>query len=66
MNRVPFGTRLSVTDTDTGKNVVVIVNDRIGHRGRLLDLSEAAAKRLGMIKKGLAEVSVLKKWIILP
>lgn len=66
MNRMPFGTRLSVTDVHTGKNVVVIVNDRIGHPGRLVDLSEAAAKHLGILKKGLAVVSIKVKGIILP
>lgn len=66
MNNVPFGSRLRVTDTATGKNVVVIVNDRIGYPDRLLDLSEGAAKRLGIIKKGLAWVRLKRLAIILP
>lgn len=45
---------------------MVIVNDRIGHPGRLVDLSEAAAKHLGILKKGLAVVSIKVKGIILP
>ena len=56
---LPFGTLLKVTNKDNGKEVVVRVNDRgpfIG--GRIVDLSRAAANRLGMIKKGIARVEV--------
>ncbi len=47
--RLPFGTRLHVTDLDTGRSIVCRVNDRgpFG-RGRVVDLSPAAAKALGM------------------
>jgi rare lipoprotein A len=58
---LPFGTRLRVTRVDTGKSVVVRVNDRgpFGHRKRILDLSRAAAKELDMIGKGLVEVEAV-------
>jgi rare lipoprotein A len=55
----PFGTRLRVTDVETGRSVVVVVNDRGPFaRGRVVDLSLAAAKRLGIVKRGLARVKV--------
>lgn len=56
---LPFGTLLKVTNKDNGKEVVVRVNDRgpfIG--GRIVDLSRCAAKRLGMLKQGVAQVEV--------
>ena len=54
---LPFGTRLRVTDPASGRSVVVVVNDRgpFG-RGRVLDLSIAAAKALGMIGRGVIRV----------
>jgi rare lipoprotein A len=55
----PFGSRLKVTDVETGRSVVVVVNDRGPFaRGRVVDLSLAAAKRLGMVKRGVARVTV--------
>jgi rare lipoprotein A len=55
---LPFGTRLKVTDDRTGRSVAVTVNDRGPfNRGRMLDLSLAAAKRLGIIRRGLAHVT---------
>ena len=46
---LPFGTRLRVTDRQTHRSVVVIVNDRGPfNKGRVLDLSLAAAKALHM------------------
>jgi rare lipoprotein A len=50
---LPFGTRLRVTDPASGRSVIVVINDRgpFG-RGRVLDLSIAAAKALGMIVRG--------------
>jgi rare lipoprotein A len=48
-----------VTDTKTGKSIVVKVNDRGPFvKGRIIDLSRSAARELGMIKKGLAKVEV--------
>lgn len=55
----PFGTRLRVTDLDTGRSVVVTVNDRGPFaRGRVVDLSLAAARALGMVERGLVRVRV--------
>jgi rare lipoprotein A len=55
---LPFGTRLRVTDRKTGRSVTVVVNDRGPFtRGRVLDLSLAAAKQLHMIDRGLARVT---------
>jgi rare lipoprotein A len=55
---LPFGTRLKVTDRRTGRSVEVTVNDRGPFtRGRVLDLSLAAAKQLRMLDRGLVRVT---------
>lgn len=55
----PFGTLLKVTNESNGKWVVVRVTDRGPHsRGRIIDLSHAAAKKLGIIDRGVATVKV--------
>jgi rare lipoprotein A len=55
---LPFGTRLRVTDKRSGRNVEVVVNDRGPFtKGRVLDLSLAAAKQLRMISRGLLKVT---------
>jgi rare lipoprotein A len=57
--RFKFGTILLVRNTDTGKEVVVRVNDRGPYiDGRSLDLSLGAAQKLGMIEAGLAQVKI--------
>ena len=50
----PFGTRLKVTLLSTGKSAVVRVNDRMPHnkKGRIIDLSRGAARRIGLIGPG--------------
>jgi rare lipoprotein A len=54
---LPFGTRLKVTNQRNGKSVVVRINDRGPFvRGRMLDLSRGAARRIGMIDAGHASV----------
>lgn len=54
-----FGARLRVTDLETGRSVVVRVNDRGPFvPGRVVDLSRAAAERLGMLRRGLGRVRV--------
>jgi len=55
---LPFGTVLRVTRTDNGQSVYVRVTDRgpYGPRGRILDLSRAAAERLGMLRAGVVKV----------
>jgi rare lipoprotein A len=50
---LPFGTKLKVTNTNNGKAVVVRINDRGPFiRGRVLDLSKAAARQLGFVDSG--------------
>src|SRR5450755_1005009 len=54
---LPFGTRVKVEDLDNGRSVVVRINDRgPAERGRVIDLSRAAATQLGFINAGLAQV----------
>jgi rare lipoprotein A len=57
---LPLGTRIRVTRTSHGKEgptVEVRVNDRCGcTHGRIVDLSLAAAKRLGMLQSGVVPV----------
>ncbi|MFL5405773.1 MAG: septal ring lytic transglycosylase RlpA family protein [Myxococcales bacterium] len=56
---LPFGTVLRVTDVETRKSVVVEVNDRGPYaKGRIVDLSMAAAQKLGIVDRGLARVTV--------
>ncbi len=55
---LPFGTRLRVTDQRSHRSVMVIVNDRGPFiKSRVLDLSYAAAKALGMQHRGLLRVT---------
>jgi rare lipoprotein A len=55
----PLGTRLRVTRLDTKKSVIVRVNDRGPYlKGRIVELSYAAAKQLGMLNDGQVEVKV--------
>ena len=54
---LPFGTMLKIKDTKTGNEVVVKVNDRLGW-GTTVDLSYAAAKELGIINRGSAQVEI--------
>jgi rare lipoprotein A len=54
---LPFGTRVRVTDSKTGRSVIVVINDRGPfNKGRVLDLSAAAAKALGVIERGIVSV----------
>lgn len=55
---LPFGTRLVVTDVRTHRSVTVVVNDRGPFsKGRILDLSYAAATALRMQARGLVKVT---------
>ena len=57
--RLPFGTRVQVTNLSNDRSVVVRINDRGPHiRGRLIDLSRQAAEQLGMLRSGIARVRV--------
>lgn len=56
---LPLPTYVKVTNLENHRHVVVRVNDRGPfHPGRILDLSYAAAAKLGMLKKGTAHVQV--------
>ena len=58
--KLPLGTRATVVNLANGKTVEVEINDRGPYaRGRILDLSKAAAERLGMKHSGTAPVRLL-------
>ena len=54
-----FGSRVKVTNLDNGQSVIVRINDRGPHsKNRIIDLSGAAAAKLGMQDSGTANVSL--------
>lgn len=56
---LPFGTRVRVTNLENKKSVSVVVNDRGPFvKGRIIDVSRAAAKKLGMVNSGIARVCI--------
>ncbi len=58
-NVLPLGTWIRVTNLKNGRSVVVKTNDRLHPKmRRLVDLSRAAAKKLGYISNGLTRVKV--------
>lgn len=59
---LPFGTLVVVTNLSNGHSVTVRINDRgpFG-RGRIIDVSTAAARKLGMIGGGTARVTVNRR-----
>ena len=58
-NVVPLGTWLQVTNLRNGRAVLVQVNDRLHPKSkRLVDLTKAAAQRLGFLTHGLTRVKV--------
>lgn len=58
-NNLPMGTRIRVTNIRNRRSVEVVVNDRLHFRNkRLVDLSRAAARKLGYTGRGLARVRV--------
>ncbi len=61
---LPFGTIIRVTNLENARHCVVKVNDRGPFsKGRILDLSQGAARELGMIQGGKAIVQVqVVKW----
>ncbi|WP_122845309.1 septal ring lytic transglycosylase RlpA family protein [Pseudomonas viridiflava] len=57
--RLPFGTRVKVTNLNNDESVIVRINDRGPHtRGRLIDVSRKAAEQLGMLRSGTAPVRI--------
>ncbi len=56
---LPFGTRVRVTSLRNGRSVVVRINDRGPHTGgRIIDLSHAAARRIGLLALGTKDVEL--------
>jgi rare lipoprotein A len=56
---LPFGTRVRVVNLKNNRSVEVRINDRGPHRkGRIIDLSHAAARQLGMLKAGVVRVEI--------
>ncbi len=54
-----FGTRVKVTSLKTGKSVVVRINDRGPYaKHRMIDLSRAAAEKIGLLKEGHGKVKL--------
>nr|WP_293626852.1 septal ring lytic transglycosylase RlpA family protein [Salinisphaera sp.] len=57
--RLPFGSRVEVTNENNGRSVIVTINDRGPYtRGRIIDLSRRAAGQIGMIRSGIAPVTL--------
>lgn len=56
---LPFGSRVRVTHEGSGRSVIVRINDRgpYGH-GRIIDVSEGAAKELGLVRAGSGRVKL--------
>lgn len=54
-----FGTRVKVTNLVNDLSVIVVINDRGPFkRGRIIDLSYAAARRIDMLRQGVVDVSI--------
>lgn len=56
---LPLGTTVLVTNLDTGQQVMVTINDRgpfVDPQRRIIDLSRAAAERIGLRRRGLGRV----------
>jgi rare lipoprotein A len=56
---LPFGTRVRVKHLGNGRSVDVLINDRGPYiAGRVIDLSRAAASKIGMTGQGVARISM--------
>jgi rare lipoprotein A len=55
---LPFGTKVRVILAGTHRSVIVTITDRLHYRQRILDLSVGAARELGMIGQGVAQVTL--------
>lgn len=56
---LPFGTKVRVTNVNNGQSVTVRINDRGPFiKGRVIDVSPAAAEELGMVGRGIAKVKL--------
>lgn len=57
--KLPLGSMVRVTNTSTSESVIVRINDRGPFKpGRILDLSEAAARQIGIVNTGIAKVTM--------
>ena len=61
---LPFGTIVRVIDLETGRSVVVRINDRGPFiEGRIIDLSKGAAEKLGIVERGITRVGLrIVRW----
>ena len=58
-NTLPFGTRIKVTNVKNGRSVKVVVNDRGPHvKGRIVDVSRKAARKLDLVEAGVVPVQL--------
>lgn len=56
---LPFGVKLLVKNMKNNRTVIVRVNDRMpSFKGRVIDLSLAAAKKIDMVSDGIVEVKI--------
>ena len=55
---LPFGTKVRVRLQDTGEQIVVTITDRLAAARRVIDLSQGAASALGMVQRGVAQVTI--------
>ncbi|ART81603.1 hypothetical protein CBP31_02295 [Oceanisphaera profunda] len=56
---LPFGSLVRVTNLNNHKSIVVRINDRGPYaKGRIIDLSEQAAREINMVRAGVAQVRV--------
>ena len=57
--KLPFGTKVKVTNVDNGKSVVVTVNDRMAASNKaVIDVTRRAAEELDFVKTGKAKVKL--------
>lgn len=57
--KLPLGTKVKITDNKTKKSIVAVVEDRGPYiKGRIVDLNYLAAKQLGIIERGIANVTI--------
>jgi len=57
--KLPFGSKVRVTNLENGKDVVVKINDRGPFvKGRIIDLSKSAFSRIGSTSSGLIDVKI--------
>src|SRR5215831_14346418 len=59
---LPFGTMVKVTNINTGRSVVVRINDRGPYiRGRIIDLTPAGARAIGSAGLAMVELTILPR-----